>query len=56
LYQKCRIAIILFWSSSIQYQTFYDVEIIFVDDNSSDNNIYFVKKYMKNDKRIKLIL
>ena len=46
---------ILRFIRSIQYQAFSDVEIIFVDDNSSDNSIYFVKKYMKNDKRIKLI-
>ena len=46
---------ILRFIRSIQQQTFYDVEIIFVDDNSIDNSIYFVKKSMKNEKRIKLI-
>ena len=46
---------ILRFIRSIQQQTFNDVEIIFVDDNSSDKSIYLIKKYMKNDKRIKLI-
>ena len=46
---------ILRFIRSIQQQTFYNVEIIFIDDKSSDNSIYFVKKYMKRDKRIKLI-
>ncbi len=40
---------------SIQSQNFYDLEMIFIDDNSSDNSIKLIKKYMKKDKRIKLI-
>ena len=46
---------ILRFIRSIQQQTFHNVEIIFVDDKSSDNSICFIKKYMKKDKRIKLI-
>ena len=40
---------------SIQIQKFYDLEMIFIDDNSSDNSVKLIKKYMKKDKRIKLI-
>ena len=40
---------------SIQLQNFYDLEIIFIDDNSSDNSVKLIKKYMIKDKRIKLI-
>lgn len=40
---------------SIQVQNFYDLEMIFIDDNSSDNSVELIKKYMKKDKRIKLI-
>lgn len=40
---------------SIQIQNFYDLEMIFIDDNSSDNSVKLIKKYMKKDKRIKLI-
>ena len=39
---------------SIQHQNFFDIEIIFVDDNSSDNSVKVIKKYMKKDKRILL--
>ena len=39
---------------SIQHQNFFDIEIIFVDDNSSDNSAKVIKKYMKKDKRILL--
>ena len=35
-------------------QTFYDIEIIFVDDCSNDNSILIIYELMKNDKRIKL--
>lgn len=38
---------------SIQIQNFYDLEMIFIDDNSSDNSVKLIKKYMKKDKRIK---
>jgi glycosyltransferase involved in cell wall biosynthesis len=40
---------------SIQIQNFYDLEMIFIDDNSSDSSVKLIKKYMKKDKRIKLI-
>ena len=40
---------------SIHHQNFFDIEIIFVDDNSSDNSVKVIKKYMKKDKRILLI-
>lgn len=40
---------------SIQSQNFYKLEMIFIDDNSSDNSVKLIKKYMKKDKRIKLI-
>ena len=39
---------------SIIMQTFYDIEIIFVDDCSNDNSILIIYELMKNDKRIKL--
>jgi glycosyltransferase involved in cell wall biosynthesis len=53
VYNREKFILRFIWS--IQQQTFNDVEIIFVDDNSSDKSIYLIKKYMKNDKRIKLI-
>ena len=40
---------------SIQIQNFYELEMIFIDDNSSDKSVNLIKKYMKKDKRIKLI-
>ena len=40
---------------SIQIQNFYDLEMIFIDDNTSDNSVKLIKKYMKKDNRIKLI-
>ena len=45
----------LFYSlRSIQNQRFKDIEIILIDDCSTDNSINLIKKYM-NDSRIKLI-
>ena len=41
--------------SSIQNQNMKDIEIIIIDDYSKDNTIIEVKKYMKWDKRIRLI-
>ena len=32
-----------------------EIEIIIIDDNSSDNSLEIIHNYMKNDKRIKLI-
>ena len=40
---------------SIQYQNFNDVEIILIDDCSEDNSLELMKKYQKEDIRIKLI-
>jgi glycosyltransferase involved in cell wall biosynthesis len=46
---------ILRFIKSIQNQIFFDIEIIFVDDNSSDNSAKVIKTYMNKDKRILLI-
>ena len=40
---------------SIQNQIFRDIEIILIDDFSSDNSINIIKKYMEEDPRIRLI-
>ena len=40
---------------SIQNQNFKDIEIIIIDDNSPDDTLLKVKKYMEEDPRIKLI-
>ena len=40
---------------SIQNQSLKNIEIIIIDDCSTDNSISVVKKYLKYDKRIKLI-
>lgn len=40
---------------NIQYQSFNDIEIILVDDNSTDNGIKILEEYQKKDKRIKII-
>ena len=39
----------------IQHQNFHNIEIIFVDDKSTDNGVNLLKKYQKKDKRIKII-
>ena len=41
---------------SIQEQKMKQIEIIIIDDNSSDNSVQIIKNYMRNDKRIKLIV
>lgn len=41
--------------NSIQEQTYSNWEAIFIDDCSSDNSYDIIKKYQKEDKRIKLI-
>ena len=40
---------------SIQYQNFDDIEIILVDDKSTDNGVKILEEYQKKDKRIKII-
>lgn len=40
---------------SIQYQNFKDIEIIFIDDFSTDNSVKLIKKYKNIDKRINLL-
>lgn len=39
---------------SVINQTYKNIEIICVDNNSSDNSLELVKKYAKNDNRIKI--
>ena len=40
---------------SIQYQNFNDIEIILVNDCSSDNSVNIIETFRKKDKRIKVI-
>ncbi len=40
---------------SVLDQTFYDFELIIVDDDSSDKTLNIAKKYAKKDERIKII-
>jgi len=40
---------------NVQNQSFKDIEIILIDDNSIDNGVKIIEKYKKNDKRIILI-
>ena len=40
---------------SIQNQSLKDIEIIFTDDNSTDNGVSLLEKYQKEDPRIKLL-
>jgi len=40
---------------SLQFQYLKDIEIILVDDKSTDNGIGIIEEYKKKDKRIKLI-
>jgi len=40
---------------SILNQTFASFEFIIINDGSTDNSLKIIKKYQKNDKRIKLI-
>ena len=41
--------------SSIQNQKMIDIEILLVNDKSSDNSVSIIKNIQKKDKRIKLI-
>ena len=46
----------LFYSlRSIQNQRMKKIEIILIDDNSRDNSLKIIKKFMKEDQRIRLI-
>ena len=40
---------------SIYYQNFYDIEIIFINDCSTDNSLNMIEDFQKGDKRILLI-
>ena len=40
---------------SVQNQKMKEIEIILVDDCSKDNTLVLIKKFMKEDKRIRLI-
>ena len=40
---------------SIQYQTFKNIEIIFIDDNSTDDSTKIIEKMQKEDERIILL-
>ena len=40
---------------SIQNQKMKEIEIIFIDDNSSDDSLKVIEEFMKEDPRIKLI-
>ncbi len=40
---------------SIVNQTLFDIEIICIDDGSTDNSLEILNEYIKNDNRIKLI-
>lgn len=46
---------ILRFLRSIQNQDFNDIEIIFVDDFSTDNSLKLIEEYQKEDKRIVLL-
>ena len=50
---KCRT--IQRYIKSIQYQTFKNVEIIFIDDHSTDDTIKIIEKLKKQDERIILL-
>ena len=41
--------------TSIQYQSFKEIEIILIDDCSTDNTVNIIEKFQENDKRIILI-
>lgn len=44
-----------FCLKSIVNQTLKNIEIILIDDGNKDNTLILLKKYQKNDKRIKII-
>ena len=53
IYNKEKFLIPLY--KSIQNQSLKDIEIIFIDDNSSDNSVKVIEEFMQEDKRIILI-
>ena len=53
VYNKERFLLPLY--KSIQNQSLKDIEIIFIDDNSSDNSVKLIEEFMKEDERIILI-
>jgi glycosyltransferase involved in cell wall biosynthesis len=50
-----RESFIIKFLNSIQFQNFNDIEIIFVDDCSTDNSAMIIEDYKNKDKRILLI-
>ena len=40
---------------SLENQSLKNLELVFIDDYSTDNSIKKIKKYMEKDNRIKLI-
>lgn len=40
---------------SVIEQTYQNIEIILIDDGSSDNSLEICKKYQENDKRVYII-
>ena len=40
---------------SVLRQNFSDIELILIDDGSSDNSLNLIEKYVKSDKRVQLI-
>jgi glycosyltransferase involved in cell wall biosynthesis len=46
---------LLYSLRSIQNQKFKDIEIILIDDHSTDDTINIIKRFMKEDPRIRLI-
>ena len=41
--------------TSIENQSYKDIEIIFVDDSSTDNSVEEIEQYKRKDKRIKIV-
>ena len=41
--------------NSIIYQTYYNIEIVLVNDGSSDDSVFICESFSQNDKRVKVI-